>query len=533
MILTIRNRLVLGFAVLLVLLAVVAGVGQIQLAKIQHFNTRLDERAYRLSLASDWAVQVKLAAATKSKVPDLDIEQVRKLGSLVIDDAEKAALVIATASHNESPEAHALAVDKLAGKLVSMQIADSGELQAALTSAVAWNWGILLLGVVLGVAIAMRISQGLVGPIHRAAKLIEKIASGDLSTKIEVPPGRTVTDKDELVAMMVYLGLMQENLCKLVSHVRQGSEGVSVASSEIALGNNDLSVRTERQASALQETAASMEELSATVKQNADNARQSNQLAQSASTVAMQGGQVVAEVVETMRGINESSRKISDIIGVIDGIAFQTNILALNAAVEAARAGEQGRGFAVVASEVRSLAGRSADAAKEIKSLISVSVQRVEHGTLLVDQAGTTMQDVVSSIQKVTDIMGEISAASQEQSSGVAQVGQAITSLDLTTQQNAALVEEMAAAAVSLNSQAGELVEAVSVFKLAPGADSAMQRTGAPFIKRVPVKPSKPASVQRKPLAAVASKSLPLVKQKTAGIAAPVQSGTESDWESF
>jgi methyl-accepting chemotaxis protein len=250
---------------------------------------------------------------------------------------------------------------------------------------------------------------------------------------------------------------MQNGLCDVVTHVRQGSEGVATASTEIAQGNNDLSMRTEQQASALQETASSMDGLSATVQRNAESAAQANQLAMSASKVATQGGEVVAMVVETMKGINESSRKISDIIQVIDGIAFQTNILALNAAVEAARAGEQGRGFAVVASEVRSLAGRSAAAAKEIKSLINASVERVEHGT-----------EVVSSIRRVTDIMGEISAASTAQASGVSQVGESVRLMDQATQQNSALVEEMAAAASGLKSQAQDLVQVVAVFKLSP-----------------------------------------------------------------
>jgi methyl-accepting chemotaxis protein len=259
---------------------------------------------------------------------------------------------------------------------------------------------------------------------------------------------------------------MKDRLAQIVGNVRQGSQGVSTASAEIAQGNNNLSARTEQQASALEETAASMEELSATVRQNADNAKRANQLAQSASTVAIRGGEVVNQVVATMKGINDSSRKIADIIGVIDGIAFQTNILALNAAVEAARAGEQGRGFAVVASEVRSLAGRSAEAAKEIKNLITDSVQRVELGSTLVDQAGVTMTEVVGSIKRVTDIMGEISIASSEQSQGVGQVSEAVTQMDHVTQQNAALVEEMAAAADSLKAQAQELVASVSVFKL-------------------------------------------------------------------
>jgi methyl-accepting chemotaxis protein len=257
-----------------------------------------------------------------------------------------------------------------------------------------------------------------------------------------------------------------QRMAQAVAAVRASAGGMEMASSEIAQGNQDLSARTEQQASALQQTASSMEELGSTVKQNADNARQANQLAQSASTVAVKGGEVVARVVGTMKGINESSRKINDIIGVIDGIAFQTNILALNAAVEAARAGEQGRGFAVVASEVRSLAGRSADAAKEIKTLITDSVERIEQGSALVDQAGSTMSEVVASIRRVTDIMGEISAASAEQTSGVAQVGQSVTQIDQATQQNAALVEEMAAAAASLRGQANDLVQNVAVFKV-------------------------------------------------------------------
>jgi methyl-accepting chemotaxis protein len=259
---------------------------------------------------------------------------------------------------------------------------------------------------------------------------------------------------------------MQASLAGVIGTVRGNAESVATAGAQIAQGNQDLSNRTGQQASALQQTAASMEELSSTVNQNAANANQANQLALGASEVAIQGGKVVGEVVQTMKGINDSSKKIADIIAVIDGIAFQTNILALNAAVEAARAGEQGRGFAVVASEVRSLAARSAEAAKEIKTLIHASVERVERGTALVDQAGATMTEVVGAIKRVTDIMGEISAASTEQSQGVAQVGEAVTQMDHTTQQNAALVEQGAAAAESLKVQAQQLVQAVAVFKV-------------------------------------------------------------------
>jgi len=265
--------------------------------------------------------------------------------------------------------------------------------------------------------------------------------------------------------LLAALAQMQASLAQVVNTVRDGSDHVATASAEIAQGNNDLSQRTEQQASALQQTAASMEQLGSTVRQNADNARQADVLARTASEVAQRGGAAVAQVVDTMRGINDSSKQIADITGVIDGIAFQTNILALNAAVEAARAGEQGRGFAVVAGEVRILAQRSADAARQIKSLIAVSVERVEQGTRQVDEAGTTMTDVVGSIERVTHIMGEISAASSEQSTGVRQVGEAVTQMDQATQQNAALVEQSAAAAESLKQQAHQLVDAVAVFR--------------------------------------------------------------------
>jgi methyl-accepting chemotaxis protein-1 (serine sensor receptor) len=318
----------------------------------------------------------------------------------------------------------------------------------------------IIVGVLFAFIFGIALVRGISRSLRQAVDAAQAVSAGDLTHSIKSQ------GKDEVATLLQALSTMQENLIKVVGAVRDGSEGVATASAEIAQGNNDLSARTEQQASALEETAASMEELNATVKQNAESAKQANQLAQSASTVAMQGGEVVSQVVETMKGINDSSKKINDIISVIDGIAFQTNILALNAAVEAARAGEQGRGFAVVASEVRSLAGRSAEAAKEIKTLIGASVERVEQGTALVDQAGTTMTEVVSSIRRVTDLMGEISAASNEQSQGVEQIGEAVTQMDQVTQQNAALVEEMAAAATSLKSQAQELVSTVAVFKL-------------------------------------------------------------------
>ncbi|MFZ5566898.1 MAG: methyl-accepting chemotaxis protein [Pseudomonadota bacterium] len=409
------------------------------------------------------------------------------------------------------------------------KIAQDGGLQAReesaaiQTSVLYGNLGALLVTIVLGLFIARTLNRTIAGGLSYAAQLTRKVAEGDLSARI------TPNTQDEIGQLLHAVRDMQNALTRLVNQVRQGSDAVSNASAEIATGNNDLSARTESQASALQQTAASMEELSSTVRQNADNARQANQLAQSASTVAVQGGEVVAQVVDTMKGINDSARKIHDIISVIDGIAFQTNILALNAAVEAARAGEQGRGFAVVASEVRSLAGRSAEAAKEIKTLITDSVERVGRGTALVDQAGHTMNEVVASIRRVTDIMGEISAASSEQSQGVAQVGEAITSMDQTTQQNAALVEEMAAAASSLKTQAQELVQTVAVFRLAGDTGQAppkvMAAAAAPAAPtRAPV--PRPASAAPQRLAAPAATPPAKATAKAAG-------ADDGDWETF
>ncbi len=318
----------------------------------------------------------------------------------------------------------------------------------------------LLASLGLAVAITRNLLRQLGGEPAAAVNVARAVAAGDLSTPIQLKNG-------DSSSLMAQLQAMQGSLARTVSQVRSGSENVATASSQIAQGNHDLSGRTEQQAASLQQTAATMDELGSTVRNNADNARQANQLALNASGVAVKGGEVVSQVVATMKGINDSSKRISDIIGTIDGIAFQTNILALNAAVEAARAGEQGRGFAVVAAEVRSLAQRSAEAAKEIKTLISASVERVDQGTVLVDQAGTTMAEIVAAIRRVTDIVGEISSASIEQSNGVTQVGQAVTQMDQATQQNAALVEESAAAAESLRQQAQQLVQAVAVFRLA------------------------------------------------------------------
>jgi methyl-accepting chemotaxis protein len=377
------------------------------------------------------------------------------------------------------------------------------------------RWTALSLVVVAAFVVSLLswlVAVSILRPLAHAVHVTEQVAQGNLQTKVEL------RGSDEFSKLMASLEAMQIHLSKVVWSVRQGSESVANASSEIAQGNQDLSNRTENQASALQQTASSMAELGVTVRQNADNASQANQLAMSASTVAIQGGEVVAQVVDTMKGINEASRKIGDIISVIDGIAFQTNILALNAAVEAARAGEQGRGFAVVASEVRALAGRSAAAAKEIKTLIDDSINRVERGTNLVDKAGSTMQEVVSSIRRVTDIMGEISAASREQSRGAGQVGEAVTQMDQVTQQNAALVEQIASAAGSLKAQAQDLVQTVALFKLGASYQNtslAPVRRPAPLPRLTPVSRTHqlPRPASRKPAQLVN----PRAKQKLLG----------------
>ena len=412
--------------------------------------------------------------------------------------------------------------------------AEAAALYAAIriVSIAAIAGGLLFAGL-FGLLMVRSIGRQLGAEPGEAAALAQRVAAGDLSAAIELKSG-------DSASMMAQLKAMQDSLAKVVGEVRQNADGVATASAQIAQGNNDLSSRTEEQASALEETAASMEQLSSTVRQNADNARQANQLALGASTVAVKGGEVVGQVVETMKGINDSSKKIADIISVIDGIAFQTNILALNAAVEAARAGEQGRGFAVVASEVRSLAGRSADAAKEIKGLITTSVERVEQGSALVDQAGATMTEVVASIKRVTDIMGEISAASSEQSAGVAQVGEAVTQMDQATQQNAALVEQSAAAAESLKQQAQHLVQTVAVFKLAhaetPAAPAAPRATAA---HAAATASHWPAVERRGPNR---SKNITRLSSKArAGAGAPAstapapaaKTGTDDEWTSF
>ncbi len=382
----------------------------------------------------------------------------------------------------------------------------SGELNTIVTAVMISGTAIAF---ALGVFLAVVITRSIVRPIRRAVDVAETVAAGDLSSSI------VATGKDETADLLRALKAMNESLVKIVSEVRQASDSIATGSTQIATGNADLSQRTEEQASNLEETAASMEELTVTVKQNADTARQASQIAQGASTAATRGGEVVGQVVTTMQDITQSSQKIADIITVIDGIAFQTNILALNAAVEAARAGEQGRGFAVVAGEVRTLAQRSASAAKEIKDLITASVERVQTGSALVGQAGESVRDIVQQVQRVTDLIGEITAASQEQSSGIGQVGEAVQQLDQVTQQNAALVEESAAAADSLRHQAQKLTELVSVFKLSQ--DDAPRRV-APQVTPKPV--ARTAKAMPAPVRAGTAPSLQR-PQATAGKAKP------------
>ena len=407
----------------------------------------------------------------------------------------------------------------------------------------------LALALALGLLMAWWVTRSITQPLRQGTRAAERIAEGDLTQPL------ASTAHDETGQLLQALAHMQSRLAGIVGEVRRNAEGVAAASSEIAQGNNDLSARTEQQASALEQTSAAMEELGSTVRQNADSARAANQLALNASNVAQQGGQVVGEVEQTMQGISAASSRIGDIIQVIDGIAFQTNILALNAAVEAARAGEQGRGFAVVAGEVRTLAGRSAEAAKEIKQLIDASSERVQAGTALAERAGATMREVVSAIQRVTDVVGEISAASSEQSQGVTQVGEAIVQMDRTTQQNAALVEQSAAAASSLKSQAGQLVQAVAVFRLAGAAGASALRPAVqpatPAPAPAPLAPaSAPAAALARPAAGAGRTPAPAAAPSTAGaaaakppapraIAAPrpapkaAVAQAEDEWESF
>ncbi|USU14300.1 methyl-accepting chemotaxis protein [Paraburkholderia fungorum] len=401
----------------------------------------------------------------------------------------------------------------------------------------------LLIGVIAAALSYLTLSRAIARPLDAALGHFDAISAGDLRRPV------VVTSRDEMGQLLEGIAKMQRNLTETVRTVRSGSESIATATRQIAAGNIDLSSRTEEQASALQETASSMEELTGTVKQNADNARQASSLAANASEIANKGSAVVGQVVGTMGDINQSSAKIADIISIIEGIAFQTNILALNAAVEAARAGEEGRGFAVVAGEVRSLAQRSSAAAKEIKELIDTSVERVQSGSALVDEAGRTMTEIIGAVQRVTDIMGEIAAASEEQSSGIDQVARAVTQMDEVTQQNAALVEEAAAAASSLEDQAGKLRAAVAVFQLEEGGykapvSAAPKRSAAPVrataLRKVSQAASQPVS-HPSSQAAAQSTAAARAPAAPAAAAAPMKTpakamasaGSDQDWETF
>jgi methyl-accepting chemotaxis protein len=529
--LKIGARLGLAFGAVLGLAIVLAMVGMVRLQQVAVATGDMDVAIKKARLADRWLadsrinrslVEARLRAAdaadmqriaARMKTNSAEISKIQQdLTALVVAAEGKALLAQITdkrKAYSAARDAVFAAQDKgaalaeldklvkeamnpaldayegLVVKLTERQTRMYDEAKSNVDQAVA-NGRILLAGVgllalLLGAVLAWRLTRGITVPLRQAVEVANAVAEGDLSTRIEVRGG------DETGQLMAALQAMNANLNALVTRVRSGADTIATAASEVAAGNHDLSSRTEQQAGALEESASSMEELTSTVRQNADNARQGKHLATTASQIASHGGEVVAQVVETMGAIDASARKIVDIIAVIDGIAFQTNILALNAAVEAARAGEQGRGFAVVAGEVRTLAQRSAAAAREIKTLIDDSVQKVDAGSRLVGEAGVTMKDVVASVQRVTDIMAEISAASGEQSAGITQVSQAINEMDHVTQQNAALVEQAAAATESMQEQASSLAEAVGVFKLersANGAPAAAARRAAPTASR-------------------------------------------------
>ncbi|WP_342113755.1 methyl-accepting chemotaxis protein [Pseudoduganella sp. OTU4001] len=481
--------------------------------KVKANRARYDAARTKLQGLGLNDVEKKTLSDIASLQNDVDAAFKEAMGQIMAFNAEGAAKVIAGRIDPLNQQALAAL-----NKLVDLQQAATTQFKEASNkgdrSLTMWMVVLAAVAVAVGVVCALVITRSITGPLSGAVGVAQRVAAGQLDSNV------SVEGKDETSELLQALKDMNDSLVKTVGQVRIATDTITTASQEIATGNADLSARTESQASSLEETASSMENLTSTVKQNADNARQANQLAVSASSVAEKGGQVVSQVVDTMGSIKESSSKIVDIIGVIDGIAFQTNILALNAAVEAARAGEQGRGFAVVASEVRNLAQRSAAAAKEIKHLIDDSVTKVDTGGRLVDEAGQTMGLIVTSIKQVADIMGEITAATLEQSHGIEEVNAAIGQMDEMTQQNAALVEEAAAAAESMQDQANNLAEAVSIFKLA----------GDEFAKRAAPAPrkAKPAAPARRTAVVPAAASEPKPPKK---LAAAAPSG--DDWEEF
>ena len=565
--LRIGSRLALGFATVLALAIVITAVGIANLdAVADAAEMMMDQPVRKERLASDWRRNIDIAVTRTSaiaKSTDTALapffaknaelttkntaEIVKQLEPVLTTEREKQAYAKALevrktylssrdtviklkvegrleeskalldGTYLPAAEAYQAAVAEFLGMQRSLLDELKGEIRNLREKSRNRVMLLALLCVALGVVIAVWLTRSITRPIHAAVAAARRVADGDLTGLIDVK------SRDEIGQLQQALRDMNANLLRIVGEIRTGTEAIATSSSEIASGNQDLSARTEQQASSLEETASSMEELTSTVRQNADNARQANQLAMTAADVAAKGGDVVSQVVDTMSAIDASSKKIVDIIAVIDGIAFQTNILALNAAVEAARAGEQGRGFAVVATEVRSLAQRSAAAAKEIKDLIGDSVAKVETGSALVDQAGRTMEDVVSSIRRVTDIVAEISAASNEQSAGIEQVNQAIAQMDQVTQQNAALVEEAAAASQSMHDQSRHLSRTVSEFRV----------NGAAVLARTqPVLPSAAASAApavRARKAAGRAVAAPAARPGQA----PAPAGSDGDWEEF
>lgn len=517
--LPIGRRLGLGFGVLLVLMLIGNGVAVVEFSAVGKVNSRIIEqdwvkadaastidaaaqanakRTFELLVSSrpEQQTQISEAIAKNKKTIDealLTLEKLVQLpeGKLLlaaikekrgqyVQSFTKVAALVGQGQHDEAVqlmngetlqaiEALQTSIAGLAALQKRVVVASSAEAQQDIELSKQLMVGLVLLGLLIGVAAAVLITRSITHPIAQALRVAQQVAEGDLTGQVQ-PEGQ-----DEMAKLLEALRTMSASLAQIVGRVRGSSEAISSASGQIAAGNLDLSQRTEEQAASLEQTAASLEQIGAAVRQNYEGSQHANKVAADAANVAVRGGAVVSQVVHTMEAINVSSRKIADIIGVIDGIAFQTNILALNAAVEAARAGEQGRGFAVVATEVRSLAGRSATAAREIKALIEASVGNVEEGCRLVEQAGSTMDEIVVNVRRVTDIMRELAVASGEQTSGLDQINTAMGQMDQVTQGNAALVEEAAAAAQSLDTQAQALVQAVSVFKLSGGRALALQ----------------------------------------------------------